>query len=272
MPEDARLLYANQQAPATKIIREAQAAADKGSTPLLTLMTMGIGAGDSSRQTANTAYRLTKQSRPNDELIDAINKSMLSESKPLKGPPSTFPGFGSNKMDEWLNTVGGNYRGAFVRSLDKAGIRNRSGVDIGEVRYANTDPRFANTPTGSAGRFMGEINPELGTTPHSFHSNYPTGFMTKSEPGGLVGSVPFKTLAPDLWRGLMKAGPPKYFADNPMTYIMGEMPGGLGKSQKITPEVVDNVSEFFRRNPQGWAVGGGAVGLGGLAAQDNYQQ
>jgi len=271
MPDEARLLYANQQGPANKIIREAREAAEQGSTPLLTLMTMGKGAGDSARQTANTAYRLVKQARPDADLIEAIDKSMASEMKQLKGAPAmAYPGFGHKDMEKWIDAVGGNYRGALVRSLDKAKLRDMSGVDIGEVRYANTDPRFANTPTGSAGRFMGEINPELGVTPHSFHSNYPTGFMTTAAPGGLVGSVPFKTLAPDLWRGLMKAGEPKYFADNPMTYIMGEMPGGIGKSQKITPEVVDKVSEFFRRNPQGWAVGGGAV-MGGLAANDHVK-
>ena len=52
---------------------------------------------------------------------------------------------------------------------------------------------------------------------------------------------------------------------------MTNMPTGITKTQTVTPEVVDRVSEFFRRYPQGYAFAGGAPIMGALASQGDYQ-
>jgi hypothetical protein len=192
---------------------------------------------------------------------------MAQKSKDIKGAPhEPYPGFGSKKLEQWLEDVGGPYRAAFVKALDTSPVKKGGIPDMGEVRFANTDKRLRSTPTGASGLFMGGINPALGSTGKSLNSTYPTAFLgNKGDVGGLQGNVPFHILAPDLWRGLMKSGPPETFANVPAYYIARGMPNNLGKTQKVTDEVVDKVSEFFRHNPKGWAVPGMAGGASMLA-------
>jgi hypothetical protein len=71
----------------------------------------------------------------------------------------------------------------------------------------------------------------------------------------------------------MQSGDPKRFANAPAYYTMMGMPGGIPKTQVVTQEVIDGVSEFFRKHPQGWAVPGTAAGgLMSLQALQDQQQ
>jgi hypothetical protein len=272
MPE-AQRLFANAPGAATKIIAEAKAIREAGRDPVFAGMNMAKISSDSSKQLAQSAYQATRQAEPSVDIIKAIDDSMgLRMKEHTKGKPSEpYPGFGSKELPGWLDQVSGPYRGAFVKALDLAQFRKAGLPDMGEVRYANTDPRLVNTPTGSVGMVMGEMAPELGTIDKSLHSTYPSAFLApKGGVGRLQGSVPFNVIAPDIHDALLKRGPTDLFADQPAYYVMQSMPAGVPKTQQVTPRVVDQVSEFFRKYPQGWSIAGGAPVMGSLAAQDQY--
>jgi hypothetical protein len=259
---DAQLLFANQKKAAHDIINDAKTVMDKGGVPYFSTVLMNkITSMDSSKQVAKSVHETIKTLKPDEALTEAINKAVLSEmgGKAHK-TAGAFPGIQSPDFEKWLDNVSGPFRAKFVQALDKESVMKRGGPDIGEVRYANTDPRYRSTPTGGSGLFMGKINPELGTAP-SAHSNYSTGTLAnRGDTGTLGGSVPFHSLQPDLWRYLMEKGGTK-FGNVPAYYTMMSLPERALKAQKVTQEVVDNVSEFIRRNPKMWstAAAGGAL-------------
>jgi hypothetical protein len=266
-PQGTVRIFANAPAASTKMIKDALEVQKEGRTPFFTPAVMAKGSGDSSPQVANTAYQVVSQSEPSKATMTEINKQVKKEIGEIKGQPAfKYPGFNSDELPDWLAQSGGNFRGAFVRGLDKGSVQERPGMpDIGEVRYANTDPRLRNTPVGASGLFVAKMAPELGAIEDSLHSNYPSSILgPASGLGSLGGSVPFHLIGPDLHRALMQSGEIKRFANAPTYYLMQGMPGGIPKVQPVTQEVVDNVSNFFRRQPIGWAAAG-AVPMGGIA-------
>jgi len=272
--DTARIFASANKGSASKLNNEALRSLEAGRDPIFTSMVMGRGAGDSAKQTAATAYQVAKQSRPSEATVELIDKQMRANMAAEKVKTETpFPGFGSGKLGAWLDENGLKARGAFVRALDTKGARAGGVPDIGEVRYANTDPRLRTTPTGSSGLFMARMRPELEAAGvDSLHSNYPATILgSKADRGGLAGSVPFHVIAPDLHRQLLAAGEPRFFANNPAQLVMTNMPTGISKTQTVTPEVVDRVSEFFRKYPKGFAYAGGVPALGALASQDQYE-
>ena len=44
-----------------------------------------------------------------------------------------------------------------------------------------------------------------------------------------------------------------------------DSPEGVPKTQKVTKEVVENLTEWFRTHPQGWSIPAG-VGMGAVGA------
>lgn len=272
---DTMRLFANAPTVATKINQEALDILERGRNPYFAAINMNKMAGDSSRQIADTVYQAARQAEPNKALVKAIDDSVASELNLLVGKPKEpYPGFASKELKQWLDTTAGPYRAAFVKALDRANFMKQGMPDVGEMRFANTDPRLVNTPIGSGGLLVGKMRPDLGTVP-SLHSNYPSAFLgERSDVGQLAGSVPFHLLAPDIHRGLVAAGKAKgkgEFENVPAYYMMNSPPKGVSRSQPVTQEVVDNVSRFLAKYPQGWAVGAVPF-MGALAAHDRYDQ
>jgi len=266
--DDVTRIWANQQGPATGINRKAEEVLEKGGTPYLMPVTGAKGMGDSSQQLTSSALQAARQADLTPAAIKAIDEALPVKGAKIKGDPvRPYPGFASDELPDWLRDVSGPWRSAFVKSLDMKPVMKGGGPDIGQVRYANTDPRLVNTPTAAGGRMIAQMDPTLGTAP-SLHSTYPAAMLgPQGGVGGLQGSVPFHLINPDIHRALLKAGPAEKFANKADYYSMLHMPTGVPKYQKVTPEVVDLVSEFFRKYPQGWAVGG-AVPLAGRAAYE----
>jgi hypothetical protein len=272
-PEAVRLFASASKAAAGKLVNEAERVAQQtGEAPLFMTTLMARGSGDSSKQMARTAYRTAKASDLSEAAVTKLDdqvRSILAADEIKTTTP--YPGF--HDAEQWLENEGLKARGAFVKALDTKGVGVLGGPDVGEVRAANFDPRYRNTPTGSVGGFVGKTRPDLGYATSDIHSNYPYEiYGERAGRGALAGNVPFHIFAPDLHRHLLAAGDPRRFANVPAGYIMGNMPGGVPKVQKVTGEVVDNVSEFFRRYPKGFAFAGGAPIMGALASQGDYQE
>ena len=161
--DTARVFASASQAAATKLNNEALRSLEAGRDPIFTSMAMARGAGDSAKQTANTAYQLVKQSRPSEETIGLIDDQNARAARGRGRSRRTrriTPGVGSGELGAWLDAAGLKARSAFVKSLDNKKVQASGDLpDIGEVRYAHTDPRLRTTPTGSSGLFMARMRP-----------------------------------------------------------------------------------------------------------------
>jgi hypothetical protein len=185
----------------------------------------------------------------------------------------SFPGWRSRNLEDWATTTSGSNRAALVKAMDMGEAGAAGFPDIGELRYAMTDPRLRSTPTGSVGLTVSKFDPRPGSVKESLHSTYERG-LAGSEPATFGSSVPWYIGAPDVHKGLMQAGPSVRFAERPDYYMAGRVPKGVPWTQIADQRWVDMMSEWMRRNPQGWAApatAGGAT-MGGLAAQDRYAQ
>lgn len=273
VPKGADPLFASvSKGAAGRITNTAKAVQEAGGDPYFTTINMAHGSGDSSKQVATSALRAAKQSDLKEGAVEAIDKAMAQMSSGLSPPPSPYPGFASDTkvLEQWLDEAGLPYRSAFVKALDTGKVQKAGVHDIGEVRFANTDPRLYSTPTGSGGLVVGRMRPEIGYRETDLHSNYPyTIFGQRGEIGALPGSAPFALVAPDLHRLLLPRTRPKEgtsFANNPNYYVMQGIPGGVPPTQKVTPEVVDYLSRWFEKHPQGWSLAGGVAGTGAIGS------
>ena len=267
MPKDVDPLYASvTRAAAAKPQKAAMDVLERGGTPYYAPVVMTHGGGDSSKQMANTVHQMVRQSEPSAEAIAKINEAIAA-----KGGKA--PDFADREAFEaWLNT-GLPARTAFTKGIDTKEILKATGVDVGQARYANTMPELYHTPSGGAGLMIGRMRPDVGITEHPVHSNYPITFMgQKGEAYRAPGSIPFSLLSPDMHRPMVPLRGPNdtSFASTPAMQVMRGLHKSVPETQKITQEVVDNYYEWFRRHPSGWVAAGG-LGMGGLAAQDNYQ-
>lgn len=275
MPADVAPLYASvSKAAASGANNRAFEVLERGGQPWYVPIIMGPNALNSSQQMTQSVLQAMRQAQPSADAIAMFDKAVLTQlPKKAKELRASYPGFGSDKLDEWLdaNLTG---RMAFTQAGDSKRVLNATGVDVSALRFANTDPRLTSTPSGSAGIVMGRMRPDVGITEHPLHSNYPITFMgQRGEIGGAPGNIPFSLLAPDMHRGLtpVQYKPGVSAATTPASQVMRGLPSHVPSTQPVTQEVVDNWYEWFRRNPQGWAVPAAAGGMGSAFAADRYE-
>jgi hypothetical protein len=255
--------WANAPAHSTQMLDLGKSVAERGRDPVLMYLAMGKGSMDSAKQMAIPAVDLARQSGLSNKVVTELNTRM-------RGVDPEFPGWKSAKLDDWLRSTSGTNRASLVENLDSGWARAGGAPDLGELRYALTDPRLRTTPTGSVGLTVSKLDPSSGIVP-SRHSTYPTA-VAGSSAGTMGGSVPWHVAAPDVHRWLLRRGPPVKFAERP-AFFQERKPTDptFPRTQLADQQWVDSVSEWIRKNPSMWAAGG-AVPLGGLAAQDNYRQ
>jgi hypothetical protein len=264
MSEDARRMWANASPQTSGLINLGNEVLARGREQVLMYQAMAKHSVDSSKQMALPAYDLARQSSISNAGASFINKAMEG----VEG----FPGWRSPKLHDWLsNTATGTERGRVVKAMDSEVARDAGFPDLGELRYAITNPHLRNTPTGSVGLTISPFEPGLGRVEQSLHSTYPTAVAARGEPRTFGGSVPWHVAGPDLHANLMKYGDPVKVAERP-DYYSSRMPVGLPRTQLVTPRVADSISEWMYRNPKLWGSAAAAPGFGALAAQDNYQQ
>lgn len=263
MPADARRMWANASPQTSGLINLGNEVLSRGREPVLMYQTMAKHSVDSSKQMALPALDLARQSSISNKGASFVNKAM----EDVEG----FPGWRSPKLLDWLsNEATGTERGKLVKAMDSEVARDAGFPDLGELRYAITNPHLRNTPTGSVGLTISPFEPGLGRVEKSLHSTYPTAVAARGEPATFGGSVPWHVAGPDLHANLMKYGDPVKVAERP-DYYSSRMPTGLPRTQLVTPRVADSISEWMRKNPKLWGSAAAAPTLGALAAQDEYR-
>ena len=145
----------------------------------------------------------------------------------------------------------GNLRSAYVIQMDKAGYKNQGFPLLQPLMNELIEPDLANVNVGDSGYIMGQIGKDFGLSPNANHPSYDTGIMGRVI-GGFPVSVPSRVMYPDAYKildqALTKAGE---------NYTAAQMINALAVRhdmyQIATPQWVDSVSEWIRKNPQGTA-------------------
>jgi len=145
----------------------------------------------------------------------------------------------------------GNLRSAYVIQMDKAGYKNQGFPLLQPLMNELIEPDLANVNVGDSGYIMGQIGKDFGLSPNANHPSYDTGIMGRVI-GGFPVSVPSRVMYPDAYKILDQA---KTKAGE--NYTAAQMINALAVRhdmyQIATPQWVDSVSEWIRKNPQGTA-------------------
>lgn len=261
LPGGATRQWANAAPVSSGLVNLGNQIIDRGREPVLMTMALGKRAVDSSRQMVNPALDLAKQQTMTRAGATSLNEQMAGVQR-----NNNFPGWRSPYLQEWLDdpATSGSVRSALMKMLDTSAMYKAGAPDLGELRHAITDPRLLETPAGSAGLTVAPFDPSLGVIPDSLHSTYPTSVAAQGSAGTLGGSIPWHVAAPDIHDAMMKLGNPVKFAERPDYYMAGRVPAGVPRTQVITPEVADGMSQWIKDNPGLW--GGAAVAPLGIGA------
>lgn len=246
-PASAKRVWANAGPQSTGFVNIGKDVLDRGRDPVLMYMSMGKQALDSSAQATNVALDLAKRNRITPEAIAELNATMAGAKN------ATFPGWETSYKDlrAWANdpATTGTERGRLLKAMDLGTAREGGFPDLGQIRYAMTDPRLRDVPTGAAGLTVSRFDPLAGVEKASGHGTYPTAILG-SDVGTMGQSIPWHIAAPDIHDALMamrdKAGNlnPIKFAERPDYYAAGKLPENF-KTQVAHQRWVDMNSQYL---------------------------
>ena len=153
--------------------------------------------------------------------------------------------------DGYSQKGAGKMRTAYVLQMDKAGYKNQGFPLVQPLMNELIEPELANVNLGDSGFVIGQIGKDFGLSPNANHPSYTTGIMGRTL-GGTPVSVPSRVMYPDAYKildqAISKAG--ENFTASQMVKALADR---HDMYQIATPQWVDSVSEWIRKNPQGTA-------------------
>ena len=160
-----------------------------------------------------------------------------------------WPGLRSPKLREWLAESGGDARNKFAKIMDTRGMQAGGMPSVAEARFATTDRRLLDVPTGSAGQSIARLDPEgrVITAPSTPHRTYDTQLGGKYV-GGLAEMVPKEVMYPQMLDAYRKMGYDPFRFD----YLMQRGVRGAPIAQRADQQWVDSISRYLEQaNRQG---------------------
>lgn len=143
-----------------------------GGKPVGMTTAMGASGGDFSLDTANLIIESLKAKKLSRKQLDDITDAIRNKVKDGKTPFANIPNL--NNMDEfesYFKGLVGSPRSELVKAFDKAKVQDAGGPNIGQLRFAVTNPGLiAEDFLGMGGRFS---DIKSGMTP-STHPSYDT--------------------------------------------------------------------------------------------------
>jgi hypothetical protein len=134
------------------------------------------------------ASPLTKQGIAD---FDALMRSPRGKDFPAV---ENWPGVNAPELRDFLLNSPGHVRNKFVKEMDSAKFGKEGFPDVGEARYAVTDPRLLNTPAMASGLSISRLDP---VTSAAQHRTYSTGIHGEYV-GGFGQSIPKEVMFPDI--------------------------------------------------------------------------
>ena len=214
---------------------------------------MGERSVDFSHHVSDTLVEMARKSDISGRAASAFDRAMKQDSSAFPGVKE-WPGINSPKVRQYMAEAGGDVRNKFAKLMDTANFQEKGFPSVAEARFAVTDPRLLNVPTGSSGIAISRIAPGA-PRPPSLHRTYEEG-LPGQYVGGFGAQVPKEIMFPDMISALEKTGkyqPVQY------DYLMQRGTGGMPPAQRTNQQWVDTVSNFLRSRGVLPAVGGAAA-------------
>jgi hypothetical protein len=243
-PADAERLWANAQPQSSGYVNLGNKIREQGRDPVLMYLPMGKRSLDSAKQMFAPAIDLAKQGSVTDKAAEAINKVMEGK--------RDWPGWRASQeaLMQWGDRASGKDRSELIKAMDTGEARKGGFPDMGQLRFAMTDPRLHDVPAGSPGLTVSRFDPAAGIEKVSGHGTYPTAVLG-SDPGTLGVSLPWHLAAPDIHQALMRKGDPVKFAERPAYYMEGRVPKDVPRTQVVDRQWVDTNSDYIERVRRG---------------------
>jgi hypothetical protein len=243
--------WAGRQGAAKTMADRLSSRTNEGEVPYLSSYTMGPQAVDSTHMVANTIINMM----PNAKVAAADIARFDAE---MKRDYPGWPGImKTQKALEFMNARNrpGTHLSDFAKKLDKKEYRASGFPDVGEIRFAVSEPRLLGVPAGSTGFSMMKVKPTAETSTEGIqHGTYTNKIQSpEGYSGGFENVTPSRIMFPEWFDKLH----PNAKIDSQKAYqsAMTQFP-----KQKATNEWADNIEKYWAENPTPWGYAeGGSV-------------
>jgi hypothetical protein len=206
---------------------------------------MGERSVDFSHHISSTLAEALKQQPLTRNAERQFNAAMKSDAGSF-GAVKNWPGVNSPYLKDYLLSSKGDVRNKFAKLMDTNNFQSLGFPNVAEARFAATDPRLLNAPTGAAGISVSKLDPSGKILKDvSGHLTYDTDLGGKYV-GGLGRSIPKEVFYPDLLSAYKKLNYEPFQYD----YLMSRGVTGAPRAQKANQKWVDNVSKWIEKNPK----------------------
>jgi spore germination cell wall hydrolase CwlJ-like protein len=215
-------------------------------------VTMAPEAADSADMFYQAMLRQMPHAKVTKSAIADVDAKMA---KNFPGWPGVMNG---KEAEEFMQSLDLTSRKKLAETLDLATHQKAGFPDVGQTRFAITEPRLFGNSGLRAGYSVSELDPRGGVLekPSYPHSNY-TGSMAAPKTGGYLGGLPSSVHAKDIWQDWWNNLNPN--AHDPRQWskaqwgMMTQFP-----VQKIDAEMVDRVMKQQEQHKRifGWREGG----------------
>jgi len=214
--------------------------------------TMGPAAADSADMFYQAMLRQMPHAKVTNAAIADVDKKMA---KSFPGWPGIMNG---QKAEEFMKSLPLTDRKMLAETLDMITPQGAGFPDVGQTRFAITEPRLFGSTGLRSGYSVSALDPRGGVleNPSYPHSNY-TGSMAAPKTGGYLGGLPSSVHAKDIWQDWWNKLNPNAHDPNQWAKaqwgMMMQFP-----AQKIDAEMVDRVMKQQEEHKRifGWRQGG----------------
>ena len=204
---------------------------------------MGERSVDFSHHASDTLANMLADAAVGRRDLGSFNAAMRRTDANF-GPVRDWPGVQADDLAAYLREGGGDVRNKFAKTMDTRQFQEAGFPSVAEARYAVTDPRLLNVPTGASGLSIARADPTGRTfTEGAQHLTYPTKLAGSYE-GGFGTSVPKEVMFPDMINAYRRLGYEPYRHD----YLMARGVEGAPTYQRANQQWVDRVSKWLEKN------------------------
>jgi len=236
----------------SRIEKNAAQLAEEGKPVYFPYTAMGERSVDFSHHVSDTLAETLKQAEISKAAAAAFNREMKTANANFPAIKD-WPGLSSPQLREYLAEGGGDVRNKFAKTMDTRQFQEKGFPSVAEARFAVTDPRLLNEPTGASGVAISQITPGA-TRPPSLHRTYEE-TLPGQYVGGFGASVPKEIMYPQMIDAYRKMG----YTPQQYHYLMARGVTGAPIAQRANQQWVDSVSNFLRSRGVLPAVGGAAA-------------
>jgi hypothetical protein len=236
----------------SRIEKNAAALTEKGEPVYFPYTAMGERSVDFSHHVADTLAETVKAADLSKTAAHTFDQAMKTDTSAFPGIKD-WPGLNSPQLREYLAEASGDVRNKFAKTMDTRQFQASGFPSVAEARFAVTDPRLLNEPTGASGLAISRVTPGA-PRPPSLHRTYEDA-LPGQYLGGLGASVPKEIMFPQMIGAYKKLG----YTPNQYDYLMARGVGGAPIAQRANQQWVDRVSGFLRSRGVLPAVGGAAA-------------